>query len=117
MDILLTNNSNQQLTLISSELIGSSSASELNLPQTIGGGSTAGGYATPASQTPYQAIWSYSPDNGATLLTFECSLAGPDGITIVPSQTGPEANNWVIGESPSLNEGVWVVQFSYSPNE
>jgi hypothetical protein len=116
MDILLTNNGTQQLTLISSNLTGSSSSSQLVLPQTIGGDSTDGGYSTMASRTPYQAKWSYSPDNGKTLLSFECNLSGPKGITIIPSQTGPEANNWVLGEAPSLVEGVWVVRFSYSPS-
>lgn len=115
--ILLTNNnSTQQLTLISSELVGSSSSSVLDLPQMIPGGSTAGGYGTQASKTPYQAKWTYSPDNGNTLLSFECNLSGKNGITIIPSKTGPEANNWVIDESPSLEQGTWVVRFSYSPS-
>lgn len=117
MAILLTNNdTSQNLTLISSELTGSSSSSELDLPQTIPAGSTAGGYSTQASKTPYQAKWTYSPDNGKTLLGFECNLSGQSGITIIPSKTGPEADNWELSESPSLEGGVWVVRFFYSPN-
>ncbi|MFH1299689.1 MAG: hypothetical protein ABIK07_01415 [Planctomycetota bacterium] len=114
MDFLLTNNSTQKLTLISSSLIGSSSASTLDLPKMIPGNSTAGGYGTEASKTPYQALWSFSPDNGKTLLSFECNLSGPTGITIIPSKTGPAAGNWELSEEPALEEGTWVVRFYYS---
>jgi hypothetical protein len=63
MLILLTNGKSQSLTLTSAKITGSSSASKLDLPPTLTQG-TFGGYGTPASTTPYQATWSYSPDGG-----------------------------------------------------
>jgi hypothetical protein len=63
MLILLTNGKSQNLTLTSAKITGSSSASKLDLPPTLTQG-TFGGYGTPASTTPYQATWSYSPDGG-----------------------------------------------------
>src|SRR5258708_34552893 len=93
MLILLTNGKSQSLTLTSAKITGSSSASKLDLPPTLTPG-TFCGYGTPASPTPYQAPWSYSPDGGATLLTFPCTLSGSRGIQIVPSETGPAAGNW-----------------------
>ena len=112
--ILLTNNSQQELTLTNKQLIGSSTTSSFDLPPELDGGSTAGGYGAPASKTPYQAIWTYSPDNGQTQLSFECALSGPDGITIIPSKTGPQADKWELSEEPSLEGGAWVVRFYYS---
>jgi hypothetical protein len=113
MLILLTNGKSQTLNLTSSKVIGSSSTSKLDLPTSLGQG-TAGGYHTDASTTPYQAIWTYTPDGGATALTFTCSLNGPRGITIVPSKTGPAAGNWVLGEEPRYDREVWLVRFYYT---
>ncbi|QDT43734.1 hypothetical protein Pan241w_38380 [Gimesia alba] len=112
--ILLTNNSQKQLTLTNKQLIGSSTTSSFDLPPELAGGSTAGGYGAPASKTPYQAIWTYSPDNGQTELSFQCALIGPNGITIIPSKTGPQADQWELSEEPTLEGGVWVVRFYYS---
>src|SRR5258708_3069524 len=106
MLILLTNGKSQNLTLTSAKITGSSSASKLDLPPTLTQG-TFGGYGTPASTTPYQAIWSYSPDGGATLLTFTCSLSGSRGIQIVPSKTGPAAGNWTLAEEPRYDRDAW----------
>lgn len=114
MGILLSNDSSQTLTLISSELIGSSSASALDLPEKLPGGSTAGGFKTPPSNISYQALWTYSPDGGQTLLSFTCKICGSKGITIIPNKTGPQAANWELSESPDLEEGMWVVRFYYS---
>ncbi|QDV51839.1 hypothetical protein [Gimesia fumaroli] len=114
MAILLTNNTTQELTLTNKQLIGSSTTSSFDLPPELAGGSTAGGYSAPASKTPYQAIWTYSPDGGKTELTFQCDLSGPNGITIIPSKTGPDADKWELSEEPTLESGVWVVRFYYS---
>jgi hypothetical protein len=114
MDILLTNNGNQPLTLVSSSITGSSSMTSLSLPTTIAAGSTAGGYFLPASISPYQAKWTYSPDNGQTLLTFLCSLTVEGGFTIVPTATGKDAAIWQIGESPEMDGNVLLVTFSYT---
>jgi hypothetical protein len=111
MAILLTNNNTKELLLFKYEVIG---PTLVTLPQKISGGSTDGGYGTKASDAPYQVKWSYSPDNGKTLLTFDCSLSGPNGITITPSKTGPEAGSWNISESPVIEDGIWVVRFYYS---
>jgi hypothetical protein len=97
----------------SAKITGSSSASKLDLPPTLTQG-TFGGYGTPASTTPYQATWSYSPDGGATLLTFTCSLSGSRGIQIVPSKTGPAAGNWVLSEEPRLDRDAWLIRFYYA---
>lgn len=113
MFMLLTNKKSASLSLVSCEVIGSSSTPSLHLPQTLGYG-TAGGFGTEASTTPYQVIWSYSPDGGPTLLNFNCSLVGQRGITIVPTMTGPEAGNWVLGEEPRLEQGAWLIRFFYS---
>ena len=111
--IVLTNTKSQSLSLVSSKVIGSSSTSKLDLPQTVGHG-TLGGYGTEASTTPYEVLWSYSPDGGKTLLNFDCKLTGPKGITIIPSKTGPEAPNWLLSEVPRFEPGAWIVQFGYS---
>lgn len=112
--IVLTNQTSQPLTLISSQVIGSSSESELNLPQQLGRG-TAGGYGCEASTTPYQAIWTYSPDGGQTLLNFDTSLNGPRGITITPTISGPQANDWLLGEVPRKEPDAWIIQYVYQP--
>ncbi|WP_339730572.1 hypothetical protein [uncultured Gimesia sp.] len=114
MAILLTNNTTQELTLTNKQLIGASTKSSFELPSELSGGSTAGGYSTPASKTPYQAIWTYSPDNGQTQLSFQCDLTGPNGITIIPTKTGPQADKWELSEEPTLEAGIWVVRFYYS---
>lgn len=97
MFMLLTNQKSQSLSLVSSQVVGSSSTSKLPLPQKLDRG-TYGGYGTEASTTPYQVIWSYSPDGGNTLLNFNCSLVGATGITITPTKTGPDAANWGLAE-------------------
>ncbi|MET1256298.1 hypothetical protein [Aliikangiella maris] len=114
MSIILTNNNGVNLSLISCEITASSAEKELKLAPTIDGYSTDGGYGTPASRTPYQVKWTYSPDGGSTLLTFDCRLSGESGITIIPSKSGPLAEQWIIGESPILDRGIWIVRFSYS---
>jgi hypothetical protein len=114
MFIVLTNPKSENLSLVSCKVIGSSSTSTLDLPKTLGRGS-AGDYGTGASTTPYQVIWSYSPDGGQTLLTFDCKLSGATGITVVPSKTGPDADNWVLAESLRFEATAWIVQFYYSP--
>ena len=111
MLILLTNGKSQNLTLTSAKITGSSSASTC-LPTLTQG--TFGGYGTPASTTPYQATWSYSPDGGATLLTFTCSLSGSRGIQIVPSKTGPAAGNWTLAEEPRYDRDAWLIRFYYT---
>lgn len=111
--ILLTNNATRPLALIKGEIKGSSSTPVIDFPKVIPGGSTDGGFGAKASTTPYQVSFTYSPDDGETLLTFECDLSGRSGITIIPSKKGPEANNWFLSESPRLEGGVWVVQFFY----
>jgi hypothetical protein len=113
MFIVLTNQKSVNLSLVSSKVIGSSSTPTLDLPKTFGQGSV-GGYGTGASTTPYQAIWTYSPDGGQTLLTFDCKLSGSRGITIVPSQTGPQAANWKLAEALRFEPTAWIVQFYYS---
>ena len=113
MLILLTNGKSQNLTLTSAKITGSSSASKLDLPPTLTQG-TFGGYGPPASTTPYQATWSYSPDGGATLLTFTCSLSGSRGIQIVPSKTGPAAGNWTLAEEPRDDRDAWLIRFYYT---
>jgi hypothetical protein len=113
MGITLTNNSNETLSLISSSLTGNSNAAILNLPQTLPPKSKSSSYVVPASVSPYEAIWTYSPDNGNTSLTFSCSLSGPEGITITPSMTGTYGSSWADAESPSMQDGVWVIEFIY----
>ena len=53
--IVLTNTKSQSLSLVSSKVIGSSSNSKVDLPQTVGHG-TLGGYGTDASTTPYEVL-------------------------------------------------------------
>lgn len=114
MAILLTNDSKIPLMLTKKELIGSSSTQSFDLPSGLLANSTAGGYQTPASKTPYQASWTYSPDNGSTQLGFECRLNGAFGITIIPTQSGPQADQWELSEEPTLESGTWVVRFTYT---
>ena len=114
MDILLTNNSSESLVLMNSGINSSNGLSSLGLPATIPAGSTAGGYSIPVSVSPYEAIWKYSPDGGNTMLIFTCSLSGPHGISITPSVTGSNSVKWSLSESPSLQDGIWVVRFTYS---
>lgn len=111
--LLLTNQKNQPLTLVSAKVIGSSSTKTITLPSPVGHG-TYGGLGTPASTTPYEVIWTYTPDGGQTLLTFEIKLSGERGITIIPSKTGPHAGDWTLGESPSIEPGAWLVRCYYS---
>lgn len=112
--MLLTNGKNQPLTLVSAKVIGSSSTNTIDLPKTLGHG-TAGGIGTPASTTPYQVLWTYTPDGGQTLLNFSVSLNGPMGIQIVPSKSGPHAGDWTLAESPQLiQQGTWLVRFYYT---
>jgi hypothetical protein len=113
MFIVLTNQKSQPLSLMSCKVVGSSSPNKFELPPTVGHGSL-GGYGTDASTTPYEALWSYSPDGGKTLLNFDCKLNGEKGIQIVPSKTGPDAGNWTLGEQPRFEPGAWIVQFFYS---
>jgi hypothetical protein len=110
--ILLTNMKNQPLTLVSSKVIGSSSATKIDLPSPIGH-ATYGGLGVPGSTTPYQVTWTYSPDGGQTLLTFDVKLSGPKGITIIPLKSGPHAGDWIIGEEPHPYPGAWLVRAYY----
>ncbi len=67
------------MTLVSAKVIGSSSTNTVDCPKTFGHG-TYGGIGTPSSTTPYQVLWTYTPDGGQTLLNFSVSLSnGPDG--------------------------------------
>jgi len=116
MAILLTNNSSVNLSLISSSISGSSSQSSLDMPQNIAGNSTDGGIGTKSSETPYTAEWTYSPDGGETHLKFTASLNGKTGITITPSKNGPQADQWQTAESPSFENGIWVIRYTYSKN-
>lgn len=111
--IVLTNNKDQKLTLISSKVIGSSSTSKVDLPATMDR-ATYGGLGTDASTTPYEVLWSYSPDGGKTLLNFSVKLSGAKGITITPSKSGPGAGSWVLSESPQIAPGAYLVRFYYN---
>ncbi len=111
--ILLTNSSSQTLTLQSCEVTGSSSAKTLDLPKTLERG-TYGGLGLPASDTPYSAKWVYSPDGGATLLTFRTSLDGPRGLSVWPSESGKDAVIWQLAEGPDLTSDGWVIRYYYS---
>jgi len=113
MSVLLTNNAVTPLTLVSSTIEGSSSQSSVSFPKKVVAGSTEGGFGCESSTTPYKVTFSYSPDGGSTLLTFTVSIAGNKGLTIDPSKTGPNAAKWTIGESPSIEENLWVVVFIY----
>jgi len=113
MFIVLTNQNSQPLSLVSCKVVGSSSSSKFDLPPTLTHG-TLGGYGTDASTTPYEALWSYSPDGGQTLLNFDCKLSGQRGITITPSKSGPQAANWKLSEAPRFEPGAWIVQYVYS---
>jgi hypothetical protein len=113
LDIYLVNNSSEKLNLISSSLTGNSNANNLtNLPQTIPSGTTTAFLTVaPASDTSYTAVWTYSPDNGATLLTFNCFIAGSSEFdcNITPSMTGTSAAYWL------LAEGTPIWTFYYYP--
>ncbi|MBI2738346.1 MAG: hypothetical protein HYX38_17595 [Rhodospirillales bacterium] len=112
--MLLTNGKNQALSLVSAKVIGSSSTNKVDCPQTLGTG-TYGGIGTPASSTPYQVLWTYTPDGGQTLLNFSVSLNGPMGLQIVPSKSGPHAGDWTLAESPRLiQQGTWLIRFYYT---
>ena len=113
MFVVLTNQKSQALSLVSCQVKGSSSHSKFDLPPTLTHG-TLGGYGTDASTTPYEALWTYSPDGGKTLLNFDCKLNGARGLTIVPTKSGPDADNWVLGETPRYEPGAWICQFFYS---
>src|SRR5262245_54653767 len=65
---VLTNQKSQALTLISEKVVGQNG--KLDLPQTLGHG-TIGGFGLPGSPNPYEALWSFSPDGGKTLLNFD----------------------------------------------
>jgi hypothetical protein len=111
--ILLTNSSSQPLTLISCEVTGASSPKSLDLPKTMNRG-TYGGLALPSSETPYSVKWVYTPDGGETLLSFNTSLSGPTGLTVSPSETGPNASAWQLGEGPSLTKEGWLIRYYYA---
>jgi hypothetical protein len=110
--ILLTNMKSQPLSLVSAKVIGSSSANKIDLPTPINQG-TYGGLGVPGSTTPYEVVWTYSPDGGKTLLTFDVKLNGPKGITITPSKSGPHAGDWNLGEQPHPYPGAWLVRAYY----
>ena len=111
--LLLTNQKNQTLTLVSAKVIGSSSTNKIILPPSLAQ-ATYGGLGTPASTTPYQVIWTYTPDGGQTALTFDIRLVGERGISITPSKSGPQAGNWTLSESPQIVPGAWLVRCYYS---
>ena len=111
--LLLTNQKNQPLTLVSSKVVGSSSTNKIDLPSPVGH-ATYGGLGTPASTTPYEVVWTYTPDGGQTLLTFTIKLVGQKGITITPTKSGPHAGDWTLGESPYPKPGAWLVRCYYS---
>ncbi len=111
--ILLTNSTPQELSLVSSKVTGSSSASSIDLPKTIDRG-TNGGLSLPGSTTPYSVEWTYTPDNGSTLLKFITSLSGATGLTINPSETGSGASSWQLGESPEITNDGWIIRYYYS---
>ncbi|MEJ8475158.1 hypothetical protein [Roseibium algae] len=112
--ILLTSSSSETLTLKSCKVTGSSSASSLDLPKTINRG-TYGGLGFPSSATPYNVEWTYTPDGGSTLLTFNTVLNGPTGLTVTPSETGKNASAWQLGEGPSLSKEGWLIRYYYAP--
>jgi hypothetical protein len=58
--LLLTDQKNQNLSLVSAKVVGSSSTNKIDLPSSIGQG-TYGGLGTPASNTPYEVVWTYTP--------------------------------------------------------
>ena len=99
--------------LVSANVIGSSSAKSIYLPPQVGHG-TYGGLGTPASTTPYQVVWTYTPDGGHTQLTFNIRIVGERGISITPSKSGPQAGNWTLSESPQIEPGAWLVRCYYS---
>jgi hypothetical protein len=107
--ILLTNQTSQDLSLVSS-----SPPSVHFLPQ-LPGNSTEGGIGHSRSSTPYQVTWTYSPDGGSTSLVFNCNLNGPNGISIAQAKTGPNAGQWALSEGPQkLDEYTWLVRYYYS---
>ncbi|EEA93125.1 hypothetical protein PJE062_2274 [Pseudovibrio sp. JE062] len=68
----------------------------------------------PASDTPYTVEWVYTPDGGATHLSFTTKLDGKDGITIIPSESGPLAGSWQLEEHlERLGDG-WLVRYYYN---
>lgn len=112
--MLLTNGKNQPLTLVSAKVVGNSATNTVDCPKTLGHG-TYGGIGTPASTTPYQVLFTYTPDGGQTLLNFSVSLNGPMGIQIVPSKSGPHAGDWTLAEEPRLvQQGTWLIRFYYT---
>ena len=115
--LLLTNDNKKTpppiLTLVSAKVIGSSSVKTIYLPPQVGHG-TYGGLGTPASTTPYQVIWTYTPDGGQTVLTFDIRIVGERGISITPSKSGPQADQWTLSESPQIEPGAWLVRCYYS---
>src|SRR5262245_19569921 len=112
--MLLTNGKNQALTLVSAKVVGNSKTNTLDIPKSLGHGPI-GGIGTPSSATPYQVLWTFTPDGGHTLLSFSVSLNGPMGIQIVPSKSGPHAGDWTLAEEPRLvQQGTWLVRFYYT---
>ncbi|KZL24965.1 hypothetical protein PsWM33_02332 [Pseudovibrio sp. WM33] len=113
LSVLLTNSSSEALTFVSSKVTGSSSTGSISLPKTVTRG-TYGGLGVPASDTPYTVEWVYSPDGGATHLSFTTKLNGEDGIIIIPNESGPLAGSWQLGEHPERLGNGWLVRYYYN---
>lgn len=106
--ILLTNQKSQELSLVSS------TPPAVHFLPKLPGYTTEGGIGHSVSATPYQVNWTYSPDGGATRLVFNCSLNGPNGISINHAKAGPKAGEWNLSESPQKHDGTWLIRFYYS---
>ena len=107
--ILLTNQKSQELSLVAS------APPSVQFPKKLPGNSTAGGFGHARSPSPYDVSWTYSPDGGASRLIFNCSLNGPNGITIAQAKTDPQSGQWSLSEGPQkLDEYTWLVRFFYT---
>lgn len=114
MTMVLTNNSSQDLKLQSCSVDGNNNDKGCPVSKELTAGFTNVSHVPGSDTASYSVKWCYSPDGGKTLLCFEVDLSGLMGITITPSKSGPEANNWQLSESPHWVEGVWIIRFSYS---